>query len=106
MPLKPCIDCGTITNGTRCAACSSKKSKARDAERGTRHERGYDADYEAAKRDPAFVAATHCARCRRPFTPANRKTAGHKLALRKDRTSKAIEPQCEDCNYGWRRTGA
>lgn len=101
MPTRPCIDCRTPTEGTRCPACR----RERERQRGSRQDRGYDAEHDQATRDPAYLAATHCVTCERPFTEANPKTAGHTTALRHDRTARVVIPQCASCNYGWRRTG-
>jgi len=94
MALKPCLVCGTITDQARCP-------KHR---RPPRQQRGYDAEYEAALRDPEYVAATHCGTCHQPFTKDNPKTGGHRVAIRDGgTTADGVFPQCADCNYGWRR---
>ena len=48
MSLKVCAEpgCPTLTDRTRCTACT----RARDKARGTRQERGYDAAYDREKR--------------------------------------------------------
>lgn len=101
--MRVCLEtgCPRTTKRTRC----DEHERARDKARGTRQERGYDAEFERAKRDPAYVAATHCVSCDEPFTASNPKTAGHSTALRKGGQGSAIVPQCRRCNYGWRRTG-
>lgn len=68
-------------------------------------ERGYGADFERAKRDPEFVAATHCAECGERFTQDNPKTGGHSVAIRNGGVGSKIVPHCRRCNYGWARTG-
>lgn len=77
--------------------------RQRDLARGSRHERDYGADHDRAKRDPDYLTATHCETCSRPFTEDNPKTAGHRLDVRKGGRGSGIFPQCQDCNYGWRR---
>jgi hypothetical protein len=49
--------------------------------------------------------ATHCTVCGEPFTDDNPKTAGHTRAQRHGDSDGDIEAQCQDCNYGWRKTG-
>jgi hypothetical protein len=106
MSLRACAGhCGTlIPAGTRSGRCPTCE-RQRDAERGTRQQRGYDADFERAKRDPDYLAATHCVECGEPFTEANPKTGGHSIALREGGKGSKILPHCRRCNYGWRRTG-
>lgn len=88
---------------SRCAECA----RVKDRQRGSAAERGYDAAFEAAKRRPEYVNATHCTECGDPFTPSNPKTAGHIKAIRKHGPNSAgITPQCRRCNFGWRRTDA
>jgi hypothetical protein len=94
----PCLVCGCPTGGrARCPAHP----------RGTTTQRGYDASFEKAKRTTAYRLATHCATCGDPFSPDNPKTAGHVVAVRRGGDARdGVIPQCQDCNYGWRRTGA
>lgn len=97
-----CPVAALVTRGTtRCPACSAVRDKAR----GTSRERGYDATYEAAKRKPGYVTATHCTNCGEVFTPDNPKTAGHIKSIREyGPNDEGITPQCRRCNYGWRKT--
>jgi hypothetical protein len=39
---RPCLDCGTITSGTRCPPCGRQHDQAR----GTRQQRGYDSEHD------------------------------------------------------------
>ena len=93
--------CPTLVTAGRCPTCSSKHEKAR----GTRQERGYDAEYERQLRTPEYVNATHCGNCEEPFTPENPKTGGHTVALRNGGQGSKVVPHCRRCNYGWLRTG-
>lgn len=92
---------GALTEGSRCVDCARVKDRAR----GTRQERGYDAEFEQAKRRPEYVNATHCAECGQPFTADNPKTGGHSIAVRNGGKGSAVLPHCRRCNYGWVRTG-
>lgn len=96
MPLRPCLECGRLSPSSRCD----------QHKRGSTSERGYGAEHERAKRQPEYRDATRCVTCEEPFTPDNPKTAGHAKAQRHGgTTADGIIPQCQDCNYGWRRTG-
>lgn len=107
MALRPCLDCGSPTAATRCKPCRSTKNRDRDAGRGTSRERGYDATFEALKKNPAYLAATHCATCGSAFTPDNPKTAGHVVAIRNGgRAIPLVKAECRRCNYGWRASGS
>jgi 5-methylcytosine-specific restriction endonuclease McrA len=102
MPRRPCLQCGTLTPGTRCPYCT----RDRDRARGSRQQRGYDRAYEQA-RDTAIRGATHCATCGQPFTTDNPATGGHVVARRRGgSTSDGIKPECRRCNYGWSRSGS
>jgi hypothetical protein len=90
--------CGQPVSSGRCP----RHEHERDQARGSRQQRGYDTDYDRAKRDPAYLNATHCATCGKPFTATNPRTAGHTTDLRTGRSDGRIMPQCQDCNYGWR----
>lgn len=79
MARRPCIEdgCPTITDRTRCP----KHERLRDAERGTRRARGYDAAHDReAQRLRELVRAGHtvtCWRCGRPITNPNDLHLGH-----------------------------
>lgn len=93
-----------IPAGTRDGRCATHR-RAKDKARGTRQERGYDADFERAKAQPDYVSATRCAECGAPFTEDNPKTGGHSVAIRNGGRGSKIVPHCRRCNYGWARTG-
>lgn len=70
MPRRPCIECGTITEGTRCKRCRSERNQERDRHRGSTDERGYGADHRAEKTrlHPIVKAGgVLCSRCRQPI---------------------------------------
>ena len=72
MVKRPCSEpgCPVLTTTTRCLECARR----RDRERGTRQERGYDAEYDQLKRTYAKrVQAGElllCVRCHQPITGA------------------------------------
>lgn len=93
------IEVGT----SRCPKCA----RIKDAARGTSTERGYGAEFEAAKKTRPYVSATRCVTCGEPFTRDNPKTAGHVNAIRTYGPNDAgVKPECRKCNMGWRRTGS
>lgn len=78
---------------------------SKETGRPSRQDRGYDADYDAALRSPAYLAATHCA-CGRKFTKWNPKTGGHVKPVRAGGTAAdGVVAECRKCNLGWRRDG-
>jgi hypothetical protein len=101
--MKVCLEpgCPSLTNTSRC----ERHTRERDKARGTRQQRGYDAEYEAQLKSPTYLEATHCAACGKPFTADNPKTGGHSTAIRKGGKGSKILAHCRSCNYGWTRTG-
>ena len=43
--LKPCLNCGELSNKARCHKCSIRVARLREQARPTRSERGYDAEW-------------------------------------------------------------
>lgn len=87
--------CGRQVRRGRCASCRRDYELAR----GRRQARGYDAEYEAERRT-VLATATHCRRCRQPFTAANPPTAGHVIpASRGGRAIGNLGPEHASCNY-------
>lgn len=67
-PLRPCLGCGRPGPGSRCPSCSSAKTKARDATRGSTTERGYGAEHRSERANWAPLVSTGTVTCRRaPF---------------------------------------
>jgi len=65
MALRPCLDCGTLVDGSRCAACRSAKNRDRDQARGTSTDRGYGAEHQAERTEWEPRVATGRVVCRR-----------------------------------------
>jgi len=66
--LRPCLDCGRLVRGKpRCYDCE----RDHDRQRGSRRQRGYDAQHDALRR--VLVAALDpwapCPRCHEPLGP-------------------------------------
>lgn len=104
MTLRACLvpGCPVLVKSGRCPEHRRQLEQAR----GSAAARGYDAEFERAKRSPAYVNATRCATCGEPFTHDNPKTAGHVTAIREGGRGSGIKPECRRCNFGWRRTGS
>ena len=107
MTLRACAGgCGALvpkgSRGGRCTTCQGMVERARPSTT----QRGYGAQHEAAKQDPAYLEATVCDTCGEEFTMLNPKTAGHRVDIRQGGRDSGIFPQCRRCNYGWRRAGA
>lgn len=80
MPLKPCLDCGTLSSQPRCATHRAAQQRARDQRRGTTTQRGYGAPHQAERAtwEPAVKAGTvTCRRCKQPINPDDPWDLGH-----------------------------
>lgn len=72
----PVPGCATLTPGGRCAAHAAEYEQ----QRGTRQQRGYNADHDRLRAELApIVAAGHaaCHRCHQPIDPAEPWDLGH-----------------------------
>lgn len=72
MALRPCLDCGKLSNRPRCPI----HTRAADRARGTRQQRGLDAEYDR-NRAVLMANALLCSLCGRPGTPDDPLTADH-----------------------------
>jgi hypothetical protein len=71
MPLLPCIDCGELTNSTRCKDCQRGVYREQDLNRPRRQHRGYDAAHEALRKQWAHrisIVPIPCVRCGEAIT--------------------------------------
>jgi 5-methylcytosine-specific restriction endonuclease McrA len=104
MAQRPCLDCGRLTPGTRCPACTSARSRARDARRGNRHQRGYDSTHDDIRTDllARLKPGELCDRCNQPMTAEQALDAAHPhdRPLRLDRSSRADHLEHSSCNRG------
>lgn len=74
MPLRPCLGCGTPTPRRRCPTCT----RHLEQRRGTRQQRGYDADHDRARRQLAATLPAPCAYgCGTTLTPDRPWVAAH-----------------------------
>lgn len=109
MPLRPCLDCGSLTNGSRCRMCAKRREHRRDATRGTTKQRGLTGAHARMSRYykeiNAVCACTTCPEhagrvCGRHGTPSNPITAGHIIARARGGTNDPAnyQPECRRCN--------
>ena len=79
--LKPCINCGTLTRGTRCNTHQQQLDQAKEKKRDTPERRAkkkamYGWDYQQ-RRAHLRAQATHCHLCQQPFTSTDNIEADH-----------------------------
>ncbi len=78
MPLRPCLDCGAPSQGSRCEAHRVAHDNQRYARRGTTTERGLGATHQGQRRHLLTTDRTGiCPRCGQPYTANNPATAEH-----------------------------
>lgn len=65
MPRGECLGCRRLTHGTRCPACTTTRSRARDARRGTTTQRGLGWTHQQARRE-VLADAPPCHWCGEP----------------------------------------
>lgn len=66
MSIKPCIDCGELSNATRCRDCQ----RSVEIERGKTSSRGYGSRHQKMRQEVAQNVSTgeaRCARCGQPI---------------------------------------
>lgn len=92
-----------VTGGhSRCDDCR----RAYERKRGSKAERGYDAEFQREKRKLKATNPTHCEHCGYPFTEQRLMQAGHAVAVRHGGSAEdGLKPHCVPCNAAWRRTG-
>lgn len=95
----PTPGCPRLTSGGYCTTHRAERERAR----GTRQERGYDADYDR-RRKAALDGATRCSSCGAAFSDDNPATGGHVVDIRAGgTTADGVVAECRRCNLGWRR---
>ena len=103
--LRPCLDCGTLSSGSYCPPHQTAVNRARDARRGSSHDRGYDASWARLSK-AARAAEPWChteGGCPYPDSgvPPNDLVADHRIPGSLDG---GVEVLCRRCNS--RRGGA
>ena len=104
MPIRPCLDCGTLAEGSRCPACdtprrrSSRRTRS-EAARPSAAARGYGPGHQALRAQWAPLVAAgevSCWRCSRPIAPGTPWHLGH------DDRDRSVHrgPEHRRCNVG------
>ncbi len=103
MVLRPCKDCGTLAPGTRCTPCRLSRQRARDQQRGTARQRGYDTEHDKTRARLLPLAYGHpCPRCGTLMEEGQELDLGHTVALRNDPGSRGDRIEHALCNRGQR----
>ena len=105
MALKPCLGppgkpCGILSPNTRCPAHTAQASRARDQRRGTRQQRGLDAEYDR-NRAIIMTTATVCAICGQPGTASDPLTAGHVVGRAQGGTNGLDNLRAEHASFNY-----
>jgi hypothetical protein len=80
MALKPCLDCGTLSDQARCPRCRGARNRERDARRGGTTARGYGAAHQRTREEwaPTVEAGlVDCWRCGQRIQPGEPWDLGH-----------------------------
>ena len=80
MPLRPCLDCGRLTSGSRCEPCGRAYRQAQERERPSTTARGYGSEHQATRRvwaEEIEYGIVSCARCHRRIFPSDAWDLGH-----------------------------
>lgn len=84
MVMRPCLDCGALSCGSRCPTHQREHGAAREARRGTPAQRGLNSIYRRERdrlvAEATAAGVTHCPRCGRQITEKNMLTAEHGTA--------------------------
>jgi hypothetical protein len=103
MVSRVCLDrgqpgCVTFTSdSSRCRPCTRRRQQARDAERGTAHERGYDAEHRREReqwRPLVESGEVACRRCAERILPGEDWDLGHDV----DRSAPRAPEHAARCN--------
>lgn len=80
MALKPCIDCGALTDQARCPTHRAEHQRQRDKQRGSTAERGYGRAHKLQRerwRPLVEAGDASCWRCGNPIDPTQPWDLGH-----------------------------
>lgn len=98
MPMKFCLECGTLTaNGSRCETCAPIAATRRAARRGSTKERGLGGTHRRAA-EKVVQAATECAMCGKPPTEADPLTADHIIPRAAGGVDSPLRAVHQSCN--------
>lgn len=99
MPLKPCLDCGALSDRSRCRVHRARAQQARDQARGNSAQRGYGHAHRARRQ--AMLPEAYgkpCPQCGVVMGPDMALDAGHSIPLAHDPNAKADRIECAECN--------
>lgn len=99
MPLKPCLDCRRLSQGSRCPEHAAAHEAARYRRRPSTTARGLGWDHQRQVRDlkRALGPLDACPRCGQPITPDNPITGEHGVP-RAHGGTEVTELVCRRCN--------
>jgi DNA primase len=86
---RPCLDCGVLAEGSRCATHERARQRARNAQRPW-----YAGDWRRIAKE-AIAAHPYCARCRTRGTAANPLTVDH---VEPRSLAAGVQVLCLSCN--------
>lgn len=94
-PPHPCPRCGTLTKTRHCPTCTTDAHRARDQRRGNFRQRGYNAQYQQARRQ-LLANQPPCHWCGTPDATV----ADHLVPLSAGGTNDPanLVPSCVPCN--------
>lgn len=101
--VRTCIDCDDIIGPgeSLCTLCKRERNRERDQQRGTRQERGYDAEHIALRAELLPLAIGQpCPRCQETMDEGQALDLGHSIARALDPNSRADRIEHSHCNRG------
>ena len=101
-PMRPCLDCGALGRGTRCARHERARQRVKVERHGSAARRGYDRTWRTRAR---AAVAQHietygylCPGYQRASHPSQDLTADHREPLARGGTGDVIDVLCRACN--------
>jgi hypothetical protein len=76
---RPCLDCGKIVNGTRCATCATAHFRRLEQGRPSSTARGYGVDHRRARAELVKQLPVPCHGCGQILATAKDMVAAHRV---------------------------